>query len=90
MVTVEGRLYRLPVVMKPPSADTENKYLAEIPLLPGCRAWGNSPARALEYLQSVATAFIESHKSQGDPLPAEVEARAIDFDPDHGEVVVIG
>lgn len=90
MVAVGGRLYRLPVVMRPPSEDTEDKYLAEIPLLPGCRAWGDSPAQALEYLQSVATAFIDSHKGHGDPLPPAVEARAVEFDPDHGEVVVIG
>ena len=90
MVLVGGRLYRLPVVMKSPSEETEDKYLAEIPLLPGCRAWGDSPAQALEYLQSVATAFIESYKSHGDPLPPDVEARAVEFDPDHGEVIVIG
>jgi predicted RNase H-like HicB family nuclease len=41
--------------------------------LPGCRAWGDTAAEAVENLQSVATAFIESHKAHGDPLPGEVE-----------------
>lgn len=67
------KLYRLPVVMREPSEETENRYMAEIPVLPGCRAWGETAADALGNLQSVATAFIESYKSRGDPLPAEVE-----------------
>ena len=36
-------LYRLRAVLREPSDDTEGKYLAEIPDLPGCRAWGDSP-----------------------------------------------
>ena len=67
------KLYRLPLVMHEPSEDTEDKYLAEVPALPGCRAWGNTAAEALENLQSVATAFIESYRSREDPLPPEVE-----------------
>ena len=42
--------YRLPAVMYQPSEDTECKYMAEVPALPGCRAWGDTPAEALEYL----------------------------------------
>ena len=37
-------LYRLAFVMHEPCYDTEDKYLAEIPALPGCRAWGDTPA----------------------------------------------
>jgi predicted RNase H-like HicB family nuclease len=70
------KLYRLPLIMHDPSKDTEDKYLAEVPALPGCRAWGDTAAQALENLQSVATAFIESYRSKGDPLPPEVEAAA--------------
>lgn len=61
--------YRLPVIVHEPSEETENKYMAEIPVLPGCRAWGSTPAETLEYLQSVATQFILSYKSHGDALP---------------------
>lgn len=66
------QLYKLPFVLRSPSEDTEDKYLAEIPALPGCRAWGDTAAEALGNLQSVATAFIESYRDRGDPLPAEV------------------
>lgn len=67
------KLYRLPFVLHEPSEDSEGKYRAEIPALSGCRAWGSTAAEALENLQSVATAFIESYKSKGDPLPGEVK-----------------
>lgn len=68
------KLYRLALMMHEPSEDTEDKYMAEVPDLPGCRAWGDTAAQALENLQSVATAFIESYRSRGEPLPPEVEA----------------
>ena len=68
------KLYRLPILMHEPSEDTEEKYMAEVPLLPGCRAWGDTATEALENLQSVSAGFIESYRSRGDPLPPEVEA----------------
>ena len=69
-------LYRLPLVMHEPSGDTEGKYLAEVPALPDCRAWGDKAAEALENLLGVATAFIESYRARGDSLPPGVEAAA--------------
>lgn len=66
-----AKQYRLAYTMRPPSYDTEDKYLAEVPALPGCRAWGDTPEEALEYLESVAAAFIESYKERGKPLPPE-------------------
>ena len=68
------KLYRLPLVIYEPGEDTEDKYMAEIPALPGCRAWGDTAAEALENLQSVAAAFIESYREGGDSLPPDVEA----------------
>lgn len=71
--------YRLPVIMYEPSEDTEYKYMAEVPVLPGCRAWGDTPAKALEYLQSVATEFIESYRTHGHVLPKAVEESAYEL-----------
>ena len=65
--------YRLPVVLHQPGEETENKYMAEIPLLKGCRAWGDTPAEALENLRSVASEFIRSFKEHGQCLPKAVE-----------------
>ncbi len=72
------KLYRLPLVIQEPSEETEDQYLAEVPTLPGCRAWGDTAAEALENLQSVAAGFIESYRSRGDPLPPVVEAASCD------------
>ena len=72
------KLYRFPFVMHAPSVDTEDKYMAEIPALPGCRAWGETAAEALENLQSVATAFIESYEARQDALPPEAEAVSLE------------
>ena len=64
--------YRLPYTMREPCEDTEDKYLAEVPILPGCRAWGETPEEALEILESLAAIFIESYLEDGDPLPPEI------------------
>ncbi len=70
------QVYRVPVTIRPPSADTEDKYLAEVPLLPGCRAWGDTLSDALSFVQSVAAAFIDSYRERGEPLPAALAALA--------------
>ena len=64
--------YRLAYTMRGPSEDTEDMYLAEVPALPGCRAWGETPELALDYLESVAEGFIASYQKRGKPLPSEI------------------
>lgn len=83
-------LYRLQSILREPSDETEGKYLAEIPDLPGCRAWGDTAAQALESLQSVAAAFIKSYRDRGDPLPPRVAAAIVDVSEHKGfsEVMV--
>ena len=62
--------YKLPYTLKAPSEETEQMYLAEVPVLPGCRAWGATAEEALFNLEGVAAAFIASYEEHGDPLPA--------------------
>ena len=64
--------YKLHFVVHEPCEDTEDKYMAEIPALPGCRAWGDTAAETLRILEGVAEAFIQSYLENGDPLPTEV------------------
>ncbi len=71
--------YKLPVIIYQPGEDTENKYMAEVPILPGCRAWGDTPAEVLENLRSVAGEFILSFKEHGQPLPKAVEETAYEL-----------
>ena len=68
------KLYRLTLVLHESGRTEEGKYVGEIPALPGCRAWGDTAAQALENLQAVATAFIESYQDRGDALPKDVRA----------------
>ena len=84
------KLYRLKYIVPPPREDEEpDKFIAEIPLLPGCRAWGDTPAEAVEILQSLATAFIESSVEHGDPLPPALEGMAVDSGGEiNGDVLV--
>jgi predicted RNase H-like HicB family nuclease len=65
-------------------------FLSEVPLLPGCRAWGDTPSQALGYIKGVAEAFIESYQDRETPLPQEVEALAIQTtgSPLPGEITV--
>ncbi len=70
--------YKLRYVMHDSSEETENKYMAEVPALPGCRAWGDTPEDALDILQSVAAAFIESYIDHGDELPPAVASALVD------------
>ncbi len=83
------KLYKLRFILHEPSDATEDKYMAEVPDLPGCRAWGDTAAQALENLQSVATAFIESYRERGDSLPKKVAKAALEVrDPAASELVV--
>ena len=72
------KTYKLPYVIYPPSQSTEpHKYMAEIPILPGCMAWGDTPAETVDILQSVAVAMIELSIKDGDELPSEVQAALV-------------
>ena len=72
------KAYKLQFVMYDPSESTEpDKYMAEIPVLPGCRVWGDTPEDSLDILQDVAAAIIETHIERGYELPEEVEKALI-------------
>ena len=52
--------------------------MAEIPALPGCRVWGDTPDDTIEILQDVAAAIIETriergYDERGYDLPDEVK-----------------
>ena len=80
------KTYKLPYVIYPPSQSTEpDKYMAEIPILPGCMAWGDTPAETVDILQSVAAIMIELQIEDGDELPSEVQSALVE--PDAGELV---
>ena len=63
------KLYKLPIVLYEPSEDTNDMYMAEVPAIPGCRAWGDSIGDTMDYIRSVAELFIESYMERNHPLP---------------------
>ena len=84
------KLYKLPIVLYEPCEDTEYKYMAEVPSLPGCRIWADSVSEALDYIRSMAEAFVDSYLDRELQLPEEVEL--LRYEPDgtviHGEIIV--
>ena len=74
------KLYKLPIVLHEPSEDTNDMFMAEAPLLPGCRAWGDTASQAIEYIQGVAEAFFETYSELEQPIPAELEAMVLEED----------
>ena len=82
------KAYKLQFVMYNPSESTEpDKYMAEIPALPGCRVWGDTPEDTIEILQDVATGIIETYNERGYELPDEIRDSLIVSD-NSNELVV--
>ena len=65
-------LYQLDYLLHEPCEDQGWLYMAEIPKLPGCRAWADTANEALAELAAVAEQFILSYKERNKPLPLEV------------------
>ena len=65
-------IYQLDYVIHEPNESEGWMYLAEVPALQGCMAWGDTPEGTLEELRAVAKALIQSRKERGIPLPEEV------------------
>ena len=84
------KAYKLQFVMYDPSESTEpDKYMAEIPALPGCRVWGDSPEETMDILQDVAAGIIETHVERGYELPDEVKDALIASEESNELVVAV-
>ena len=57
--------------------EEDGRWSAEVPYFPGCAAWGYTKEEALEMLREGAQALLEVMLEHGDPIPLEVEARAV-------------
>lgn len=78
--------YRLDYILYDPELSTEpDQYMAEIPAIPGCRAWGDTPEDTIETLQSVVAAFIEIYEENGEELPRAVLAGRIESHEEQAE-----
>ena len=66
--------------------EDDGRWSADIPILPGCAAWGYTRQEALETLKIIAQDFLEVIEEFGDKLPAaaEEESRSLS-----GEIVTV-
>ena len=72
-MTTNGKHYRLICSLYAPSQSTEpDKYMAETPSFPNCVAWGDTPEEAIEILESVVAATIQTYQERGYSLPPGV------------------
>ncbi len=65
-------IYRLDYVLHPPQESEGGMYVAEVPALQGCMAWGDTPAETLHELLDVARMLIAIRKERGEPIPSEL------------------
>jgi predicted RNase H-like HicB family nuclease len=68
----EMELYQLDCILHEPCEDQGWLFMAEIPALPGCRAWGETANKTLAELSTVAEQFLLSYKDRGKPLPEDI------------------
>ena len=62
-------VYQLDYVLHEPQESEGWLYLAEIPALQGCMAWGETPEQTLRSLVAVAQAIIQLRKEDGKHCP---------------------
>ncbi|MBI5814772.1 MAG: type II toxin-antitoxin system HicB family antitoxin [Nitrospinae bacterium] len=51
-------------------SDEDGGYIADIPDLPHCSAFGATPQEALREVQLAKEAWLEAAKAEGKPIPA--------------------
>ena len=50
-------------------SDEDQGYIADIPDLKACSAFGDTPAEALEQVQMAKQAWLEAAHAEGKPIP---------------------
>ena len=50
-------------------SDEDEGYIATLPDLPGCSAWGTTEAEAIMQAHDASAAWIKAAKAAGDPVP---------------------
>ncbi|MDF0674518.1 MAG: type II toxin-antitoxin system HicB family antitoxin [Nitrospira sp.] len=50
-------------------SDADKGYIADIPDLEACSAFGKTPAEALRHAQLAKKAWVEAARAEGKPIP---------------------
>jgi predicted RNase H-like HicB family nuclease len=63
------------IVIRP---DDNGTYVAYVPAMEGCYAWGRTPDEARAELVNVFDMIKEEYKEEGRPLPPDVKVVVVD------------
>jgi len=51
-------------------SEDDEGYIADIPDLEACSAWGETPAQALQEVEIAKAAWLEAARAEGKPVPS--------------------
>lgn len=69
----EGPYHDFTVLLRP---DDNGTYVAYVPAIPGCHAWGQSLEEACAELVNVFEMIKEEYEEEGKPLPPDISLKA--------------
>ena len=68
------RLHNYTMVLRP---DDNGTYIAYVPAISGCHAWGRTPEEAQAELVNVFEMIKEEYEEEGKLLPQDVDLKAV-------------
>jgi predicted RNase H-like HicB family nuclease len=69
------RLHDYRIVLRP---DDNGTFVAYVPAIPGCHAWGRTPEEAQAEIANVFEMIKEEYREEGRRLPQDVDLEAVD------------
>jgi predicted RNase H-like HicB family nuclease len=66
--------------------DEEGAFIASCPTLPGCWSQGDTREQAKANIEEAVTAYLESLKKHGDPIPPPINEDTVEIDDELGRV----
>ena len=69
----EGPFHDFTVILRP---DDNGTFVAYVPAIPGCHAWGRTPEEAQVELVNVFEMIKELYEEEGQPLPKDINSKA--------------
>ena len=68
------RLYDYTMILRP---DDNGTFVAFVPAIPGCHAWGRTPEEAQIELLNVFDMILEEYEEDGRMLPEDIDVKAV-------------
>lgn len=69
------RLHDYTIVLRP---DDNGTFVAYVPAIPGCHAWGETPEEAQAEIVNVFEMIKEEYREEGRRLPQDVDLESVD------------